>query len=164
MTPIRLAALTDAPLTSIPVQIVLLLFGLVNGGVLMRGFGDGTWAVLMAALVGRPVGIAAGTSLGLAAGLHPPRVAWRDIVLVAIIASTSFSFGLFFASAIFPVGSLLIQTRMGAMVTLAGAVIAFGAARALHVGRFAVAGADVRHHLPGAVRAAVSPAHSKGKS
>lgn len=146
-------------------QIVLLLFGLVNGGVLMRGFGDGTWAVLMAALVGRPVGIAPGTSLGLAAGLHlPPRVAWRDIVVVAIIASTSFTFGLFFASAIFPVGSLLIQTRMGAMVTLAGAVIAFGAARALHVGRFAVAGADVRHHLRGAVRAAASPAHSKGKS
>lgn len=113
----------------------------VNGGVLMRGFGGGTRAVLMAAFVGRPVGIAAGTSLGLAAGLHlPPRVAGRDIVLVAIVASTSFTFGLFFASAIFPVGSLLIQTRMGAMVALAGAVIAFGAARALHVGRFAVAG------------------------
>ena len=164
MTPIRLAALTDAPLTSIPVQIVLLLFGLVNGGVLMRGFGGGTWAVLMAALVGRPVGIAAGTSLGLAAGLHlPPRVAWRDIVLVAIIASTSFSFGLFFASAIFPVGSLLIQTTMGAMVTLAGAVIAFGAARP-SCRPFRCGRADVRHHPRGVVRAAVSPAHSKGKS
>jgi NhaA family Na+:H+ antiporter len=120
-----------------PVQVVLLLFGLVNGGVLMQGFGGGTWAVFMAGIVGRPAGIVAATALGMAAGLRlPPRVGWREIIVVALIASTSFTFGLFFASAIFPVGSFLIQTRMGAIATVAGPLIAWGAARILRVGRF----------------------------
>lgn len=148
----------------VPVQIILLLFGLVNGGVLMRGFGGGTWAVIVAAIVGRPLGIVAATALGTAAGLHlPPRVGWREIVVVALIASTSFTFGLFFASAIFPVGSFLIQTKMGAMATLAGAAIAVGAARWLHVGRFAASESTVRHQTRGAVRAAASPAQPKGE-
>jgi hypothetical protein len=60
----------------------------------------------------------------------------REIVVVAFAASASFTFGLFFASAIFPVGSFLMQTRMGAMATLAGLLIAFGVARGLGVGRF----------------------------
>jgi len=121
----------------IPVQVVLFLFGLVNGGVLMRGFGGGTWAVLLAGMLGRPAGIMAGTGLGVAAGLRlPPRVGWRETVVVALTASTSFTFGLFFASAIFPVGSFLIQTKMGAMATLAATLIAWAAARGFGAGRF----------------------------
>jgi hypothetical protein len=79
----------------------------------------------------------AGTGLGVAAGLRlPPRVGWRETVVVALTASTSFTFGLFFASAIFPVGSFLIQTKMGAMATLAATLIAWAAARGFGAGRF----------------------------
>jgi len=146
-----------------PVQVVLLLFGLVNGGVLMRGFGGGTWAVLMAGIVGRPAGIAAATALGVAAGLRlPPRVGWREIVVVALVASTSFTFGLFFASAIFPVGAFLIQTKMGAMATLGGSLIAWGAARRLGVGHFdRIASATRSRTDRGALRAATAPARAK---
>ena len=49
-----------------PVQGVAFLFGLVNAGVLLRGFGTGTWAVLTASLVGRPAGILAAVGLAVA--------------------------------------------------------------------------------------------------
>ena len=120
-----------------PVQVVAFLFGLVNGGVLMRGFGSGTWAVLLAALVGRPVGILLAVALAVAAGLHlPHRLGWREVVVVAFAASAGFTFALFFATAVFPVGPILTQTKMGALGTVAGALLALAAARFLRVGRF----------------------------
>jgi NhaA family Na+:H+ antiporter len=120
-----------------PVQVVAFLFGLVNGGVLMRGFGAGTWAVVTAALVGRPVGILVAVGLAVAAGLRlPHHFGWRDTVIVALAASPGFSVGLFFATVVFPVGPLLIETKMGAMATVVGSLLAIGAARLLRVGRF----------------------------
>ena len=47
------------------------------------------------------------------------------------------AFGLFFATAVFPDGPLLIETKMGAIATAAGALLALAAARLLWVGRFA---------------------------
>jgi NhaA family Na+:H+ antiporter len=121
-----------------PVQVIAFLFGLVNGGVLLKGFGTGTWATLAAALVGRPVGILTAAGLAVAAGLQlPQRVGWRELVVIALVVSPSFTFGLFFATAVFPVGPLLIQTKIGAMSTVAGALLALGAARVLRVGRLA---------------------------
>ena len=121
-----------------PVQVVAFLFGLVNGGVLMRGFGSGTWAVIAAALVGRPVGILVAIALALAAGLRlPRRLGWRDMVVVAFAASSGFTFALFFAAAAIPVGPSLIQAKLGALATVAGTLLALAAARVLRVGRFA---------------------------
>src|SRR5438045_1692669 len=42
------------------VQVILFFFGLVNAGVMLRGYGTGTWALLAAALVGRPLGALVG--------------------------------------------------------------------------------------------------------
>jgi len=121
-----------------PVQVVAFLFSLVNGGVLMRGFGSGTWAVIAAALVGRPVGILVAIGLALAAGLQlPRRLAWRDMIVVAFAASSGFTFALFFAAAAIPVGPTLIQAKLGALATVAGTLLALAAARLLRVGRFA---------------------------
>ena len=113
-----------------PVQVLVFLFGLVNGGVLIRGFDDGTWAVLLAGVAGRPVGVVVAVGLAVAAGLElPQRFRWRDVVVIALVASSSFTFGLFFATAVFPVGPTLIQTKIGAMLTVAGAPVAIVAAR-----------------------------------
>lgn len=121
-----------------PVQVVAFLFGLVNGGVLMRGFGSGTWAVLAAALVGRPAGILAAIGLALAAGLQlPRRLGWREMIVVAFAASSGFTFALFFAGAVIPLGPTLIQVKIGALATIAGTLLALAAARLLRVGRFA---------------------------
>jgi NhaA family Na+:H+ antiporter len=121
-----------------PAQVILFLFGLVNGGVLLRGVGTGTWAVLAGALVGRPAGIVAATTLAVGAGLRlPHRLGWRELVVVAFAAAPGFTFALFFAAAVVPVGPILIQTRMGALATIAGTLVAFASARLLRVGRFA---------------------------
>jgi NhaA family Na+:H+ antiporter len=120
------------------VQGVLFLFGLVNAGVQMSAYDTGTWAVLIAALVGRPAGIFIAVSLALAAGWHlPRRMNWRDLVVVALATSSGFTFALFVATSLLPAGAVLGQIKIGALATAAGALAAVAAARLLHVGRFA---------------------------
>ena len=48
---------------------MLFLFGVVNAGVLLRGADTGTSAVLIAALLGRPLGVLGAVALGVALGL-----------------------------------------------------------------------------------------------
>ena len=128
-----------------PVQAIAFLFGLVNGGVLIRGYGAGTWGMLAAALVGRPLGILLGLGIGVVAGLQlPHRFGWREAVVVALAASPSFAFGLFYATAVFPAGPLLTETAIGALSTIVGWPLALVAARLFRVGRFAAAEHDDR--------------------
>jgi NhaA family Na+:H+ antiporter len=123
---------------NVAVQAVLFLFGLVNAGVLLRGYDTGTWAVLLAALVGRPVGVMAIIAIAVAAGLHlPRRIGWRELVVIALATTSGFTFSLFVATSLIPVGAVLTQLKVGALSTVAGAALAYGAARVLGVGRFA---------------------------
>jgi Na+/H+ antiporter NhaA/predicted MPP superfamily phosphohydrolase len=120
------------------VQGILLLFGVVNGGVMLRGYDTGTWALLLAALVGRPLGIVAAVGAAVAAGWQlPKRLGWRQLAVTALAASSGFTFALFFASGILSTGPVLAQLTIGALGTAAGSLLAFGAARMLRVGRFA---------------------------
>ena len=120
------------------VQVVLFFFGLVNAGVLLRGYGVGTWALLTGALVGRPIGILAGVAFALAIGLHlPARVQWRDLVVVSVAASSGFTIALFFAVGGIPIGPVLAQLKLGALVTAIAAPLAIGLAYLLRVGHFA---------------------------
>ena len=119
-----------------PVQGILFFFGLVNAGVELSGIGIGTWVVLAAILLGKPIGILSATALGVAAGLHKPHgVAWRDLTLVGIIAGIGFTVALFFATAAFPPGPLLEQTKMGALLSISGGAIALGCGHLLQVRR-----------------------------
>ena len=119
------------------VQGVLLLYGLVNGGVVIGGEMPGAWAVLWAALVGRPLGILGSIALGMAAGLRlPVRLHWRELIVVSLAASAGFTFALFFAASVIPAGPLLNELKLGALSTVVSAVLAFAAARLLHAGRF----------------------------
>jgi NhaA family Na+:H+ antiporter len=121
-------------------QIVLFLFGLVNAGIVLRAYDTGTWAVVAAALVGRPVGILVAVALALAAGLHlPRRMEWRDLTIVALATSSGFTFALFAAASLLPIGAVLAQIKVGALSTAAGALVTYGVARMLRVGRFDVA-------------------------
>jgi NhaA family Na+:H+ antiporter len=118
-------------------QVVLFLFGLVNAGVVIRGYDTGTWALLAAEFVGRPVGILAAVALGTLAGLRlPARVGWRELVVIALATSSGFTFALFFASGTLPIGPVLSEIKIGTLSTVAGAVLAVGAAWVLRVGRF----------------------------
>ena len=121
----------------LPVEGVLFLFGLVNAGVPLHGLEEGMWAIPLAAL-GRPIGIVVAAGVAIAAGLHLPlRVGWRELVVVGCTATIGLVFALFFATAVMPLGVLLLELKMGALVTIAGGGLAFAAARLLRVGRFA---------------------------
>ena len=76
--------------------------------------------------------------LSTACGLRlPPQIGWRELFVVAIAASAGVPFGLFFATAVFPVGPVLAELKMGTLLTVAGALVAIAVAWLLGVGRFA---------------------------
>jgi NhaA family Na+:H+ antiporter len=121
-----------------PVNIILFFFGLVNAGVVFTNIGAGTWVVLVAIIVGKPIGILAATWLGVLSGLRRPTgVVWRDIAVLGIVAGIGFTVALFFATAAFPPGPALDQTKMGALLSFGAAVLAAGAAVIFRVGRWA---------------------------
>jgi Na+:H+ antiporter, NhaA family len=115
-----------------PVQFVLLLFGLANAGVPFEQVGPGTYFVLAGLLLGKPTGIVlfsraarlAGASLP--AGLH-----LGDLVLIGITAGIGFTISLFFATAAFPAGTALAETKMGALLSFSAAPLALIASRLL---------------------------------
>ena len=119
-----------------PVEIVVLFFfGLVNAGVALGNVGAGTWFVLVSIIAGKPIGILTATAAATLAGLHLPRhVTWRDMIVVGIIAGIGFTVALFFATAAFPYGRLLDETKMGALLSFGAFFIALAAARMLKVG------------------------------
>jgi len=125
------------------VQVILFFFGLVNAGVVVRGYDTGTWALLTAALVGRPAGVLLAVGAAVFFGLHrPPRVGWRHLVVAALATSSGFTFALFFATGLLAVGPVLEQITIGAVLTSVGIAITLGVAHLLAVGRWA----RRRHH------------------
>jgi NhaA family Na+:H+ antiporter len=119
-------------------QAVLFLFGVVNAGVILRGADTGTWAVLAAALIGRPLGMLGGTAVGVALGLRlPASIRWRELFVIALATSSGFTFALFAATTLLPPGAVLTQIKVGALGTVTGAAAAYAVARLLRVGRFA---------------------------
>jgi NhaA family Na+:H+ antiporter len=123
---------------SVPSQIGLLLFALVNAGVMFKDAGTATKAVAIAAFAGKPLGMLAAVAIAVAGGLHLPRsVGRRELVVVALTSSIAFSFGLFFATAAMAPGPVLAETKVGALLTVGGALLALTAAAGLRIGRFA---------------------------
>ncbi len=129
----------------VPVQIVLFAFGLANAGVPVRMYGPGTWTVLVSILAGKPIGIGLAVAASLAAGLKlPSHFSWRDVVVVGCAAGLGFTVALFFATAAFPPGAMLDQTKLGALFSVSAALVTLCAALVLRVGRFATASPAAR--------------------
>jgi NhaA family Na+:H+ antiporter len=121
----------------IPAEIVLFFFGLVNAGVPVSNAGVGTWIVLVALVAGKPLGIVAATVVAHLLGAKLPAVLTRrDLLVIGCTAGFGFTVALFFATAAFPDGPLLDQTKMGALLSAVAGVIAIAAAVTLRVGRF----------------------------
>jgi Na+:H+ antiporter, NhaA family len=128
----------------LPVHIVLFFFGLVNAGVAVTSVGPGTWIVLAAFVCGKPLGILAAAAISVKAGLHKPiGVTWADMVLVGLVAGVGFTVALFFATASFPPGRLLDQTKMGALLSFSSAGFAWIAARLFGTRRLPAEGSPI---------------------
>jgi NhaA family Na+:H+ antiporter len=112
-----------------PVQVILMLFGFANAGVAFESIGAGTYYVLAALLIGKPVGVLLMTGLaGLAGARMPTGLKVADVLVVGVIASIGFTVSLFFATAAFPSGTALAETKMGAVLSFAAAPLAFAVA------------------------------------
>ena len=117
-----------------PVQFVLLLFGFANAGVPIEQIGAGTYYVLAGLLFGKPIGILLFSGAAkLAGGSLPPGLRRSDLLIVGIVAAMGFTVSLFFATAAFPAGPALAQTKMGALLSFVAAPLALIVARALRV-------------------------------
>ena len=115
-----------------PVQFVLLLFGLANAGVPFEQVGPGTYFVVAALLLGKPFGILLFSGAARLVGARLPEgLQVRDLIVVGIAAAIGFTVSLFFATAAFPAGDALAQTKMGALLSFAAAPLALAASRLL---------------------------------
>ena len=113
-----------------PVQLILMLFGFANAGVPLAQIGPGTYYVLAALLVGKPVGVFLLSMAGRLFGARlPDGLRMGDLALVGIAASIGFTVSLFFATAAFPGGDALAQTKMGALLSFVAVPLALTSAR-----------------------------------
>jgi NhaA family Na+:H+ antiporter len=120
-----------------PVQFVLLLFGFANAGVPFERIGPGTYYVLAGLLLGKPIGILLFSNIARVAGAPLPHgLRLVDLVVVGVAASIGFTVALFFATAAFPDGTSLAETKMGALLSLAAAPIAIVVARIIGTSAF----------------------------
>lgn len=120
-----------------PAQVALFLFGVVNGGVPLGALYWGTWSMPAAVAVAKPIGLLLGVGVALALGLRlPRRVGWRDLIVLGFITTIGFTVALFFATAVMGPGPTLSELKMGALLSLGGALLAWGAAALLKTGRF----------------------------
>jgi Na+:H+ antiporter, NhaA family len=119
-----------------PVQVVLLLFGLANAGVPFAQIGNGTYYVLSALLLGKPLGIVLFSYAARLAGARlPVGLRLPDLVVIGLAAAIGFTVALFFATAAFPPGSLLAETKMGALLSIGAAPLALLASRMLRTAK-----------------------------
>ena len=115
---------------AVPVQVVLLLFGFANAGVPFERIGPGTCYVLAGLLLGKPLGILLFTTASRLAGAQlPEELRLGDLLIVGIVASIGFTVSLFFATAAFPDGAALAETKMGALLSFVAAPLALAAHR-----------------------------------
>jgi Na+:H+ antiporter, NhaA family len=115
-----------------PVQAILLLFGFANAGVPLAQIGPGTYYVLVALLLGKPMGILLFSRVAVLAGARLPRdLRTADVLTVGIVASIGFTVSLFFATAAFSEGPALAETKMGALLSFVAAPLALAASRTL---------------------------------
>lgn len=119
---------------AVPVQFVLLLFGFANAGVPFEQIGPGTYYVFAALLVGKPLGILLFSGGARLMGAHLPLgLRFSDLLVVGIAASIGFTVSLFFATAAFPEGIALAETKMGALLSFLAAPLALVVSQVLRV-------------------------------
>lgn len=120
----------------IPVQFILLAFGLANAGVPLSSVGTITWIVLASLVIGKPVGIFATTLLAEKIGFRrAPGLTHGSVALLGVMAGIGFTVALFFATAAFPPGLVLDEAKMGALISFVAAPIALVLAAVMGIKR-----------------------------
>lgn len=119
----------------VPVEVILLFFGLLNAGVEFSAISEPTWLVLAGLLIGKPVGILLMGWVGarvLGFGL-PEGMTLRDVFVLGCVAAIGFTVALFVASVAFDPGPVQDAAKMGALFSFFAAAVALAAGRLLGV-------------------------------
>jgi Na+:H+ antiporter, NhaA family len=116
----------------IPVQAILMTFGLVNAGVPLSSVGAVTAAVAVSLVVGKPIGVTMATVIGELIGLRRPAgLGYPALVVMGVTAGIGFTVALFFTTAAFPPGAVLEEAKMGALLSFLAAPLAIGLGKVL---------------------------------
>jgi Na+/H+ antiporter NhaA len=114
------------------VQGVLLLFAFANAVVPLAQIGPDAYYVLVALLLGKPMGILLFSRVAVLAGARLLRdLRTADVLIFGIAASIGFTVSSFFATAAFSEGRALAETKMGALLSFVAAPLALAASRVL---------------------------------
>ncbi|HYN08348.1 MAG TPA: Na+/H+ antiporter NhaA [Vicinamibacterales bacterium] len=123
----------------IPVQVILMMFGLVNAGVPVASVGPVTAAVTLSLLIGKPIGVAGATAIGELFGLRRSSgLNYRALVVLGVTAGIGFTVALFFTTASFPPGPVLDEAKMGALLSFLAAPLAIGLGRVLKIRKVSI--------------------------
>lgn len=117
-----------------PVEIILGLFGFVNGGVIIGSAGIGTWLVVSALLVGKPLGILCFSLVGRLFGFKlPDGMRWADVFVLGCAAAVGFTVSLFISTVAFPPGKDLDMMKIGALLSFGAVIVTFIVGKLLRV-------------------------------
>lgn len=117
----------------LPVDIGLFGFGLANAGVAFSAVGDATWAVLVALLLGKTVGIFFFSALGHKLGFPLPEgMNLRSLFVAGLTASLGLTVALFVAGVAFTEPTLQGAAKMGALLSVVAVPMVLIAARLLN--------------------------------
>jgi NhaA family Na+:H+ antiporter len=120
----------------LPVQIILLVFGLVNAGVPLTSVGVTTWIVMTSLIAGKPLGIITTTLLAERLGFRrAPGLDYAGLLAMGIAAGIGFTVALFFTTAAFPPSPTLDEAKMGALLSFAAFPLSVIVGKMLRVGR-----------------------------
>jgi len=118
----------------LPVDLGLIFFGLMNAGVEVGSVGAATWVVLGALLIGKPLGIGAMCGLGNLIGLkYPTGMSFRHVVTAGVVAAMGLTVALFVAGQAFAGSHIQPAAKLGALLSVIVAPIAFVVGKALNV-------------------------------
>lgn len=110
----------------LPVDLGMFFFGLANAGVKLDSIGTMTYSIIIALVVGKTLGIAAFSLLGVALGFGlPVGLSVGDLVAMSCLASVGLTVALFVADSAFPEPGLKGQAKMGAVLSVGGPAIAW---------------------------------------
>ncbi|HUL75207.1 MAG TPA: Na+/H+ antiporter NhaA [Vicinamibacterales bacterium] len=109
----------------VPVQIVLLFFGLANAGVPLTGVGTATWVVAVSLIAGKPLGVLLTTvAAGWLGFRRSEGLDLGSVLLTGIAAGIGFTVALFFTTAAFAPGPIQDEAKIGALLSFLAAPLA----------------------------------------
>ena len=118
-----------------PVEVILLLFGFANAGVVFSAIGDATWLVLAGLIVGKPVGIllfGAVAAVILRLGL-PEGMRVIDLLIIGFVAAIGFTVSLFISAVAFAPGEVQDAAKMGALFSFGAVFLSIAVAKIIGV-------------------------------